>query len=222
MIYFNKYFKLPGPKDLGMSDSNYAMPTRLFPNNPTELSWEDYYERLAKMYPKKYFLAATLPSYILHIWRWISRPFKDSHYWFVSHFIPSRIYHWLDLRQPKKGAVNVDCYRYGWCDTDHKMEYAIINLFREFVEKRTSNLSWPSAEEAAKDDGTDYNYCGYKRTFDIHKEIMEIYDWITNKRELEIKIYYDKLSEWSKARHIWSNNVKELHQELTTIENNLA
>ena len=37
MIYFNKWLKIPGPKDLGMSDSNNAMPSDFFAITKTKL-----------------------------------------------------------------------------------------------------------------------------------------------------------------------------------------
>jgi hypothetical protein len=206
MIYFKKIFKFPGPKELGMSDDDYSMPSRMFPNNKTEITWEDYEEYLAKTYPVKYFLGKTIPNFFLHIWWTVSRPFKDTYYWLVSHTI--RRYHWLDLRQPK-------VYRYGWCDTDHRMEYALTNLFTQFVEKELPHSYFvPSEEDADKDDGVDYNYAGFKRQLNNYKEIMEIYNWLTKERQQEIAEHDQKLTEWSDARHIWADNTDVLWAEL--------
>jgi hypothetical protein len=214
MIYFNKLFKLPGPKDLGMSDHNDSMPWRLFSNDKTVLDWDDYYERIAKMYPVKYFLAGTLPVFFLHIWWKISRPFKDAYYWLVSHTI--RQYHWLDLRQPKSvpGA-----YRYGWCETDIRMELALTNLFIEFVEQQLPHSYFlPSEEDAAKDDGTNCNYAGYKRQLEDHKEMMAIYNWLTKEQYQEKSEYNLALSRWSDALYANSDNQKELWEELKNLE----
>ena len=214
MIYFNKIFKLPGPKDLGMSHSNNAMPSRLFPNNKTETTWEDYYERVAQMYPIKYFLAATLPYFFIRIWRRISRPFKDAKYWLVSHTI--RQYHWLDLRQSKSVP---NAYRYGYCETDHRMEMALTNLFIEFVEQKLPHSYFlPSEEDAAKDDGVDHNYSGFKRQLENHKEIMAIYNWLTKDRWQEDAEYDCSLAAWSDARYAWADNEKESWKELNWIE----
>jgi hypothetical protein len=214
MIYFNKLFKLPGPKDLGMSSSNNSMPWRLFNDNQTEPDWDDYEEYLAKMYPVRYFLAATLPYFFVRIWWRLSRPFKDVKYWLVSHTI--RQYHWLDLRQPKSVP---NAYRYGWCDTDHRIELAITNLFIEFVETELPHsYSFPSEEEAAKDDGVNCNYAGLKRQLEDHKEIMSIYNWLTKERQQEDAEYDRKLTEWSNALHAKSDNKKDLWKELNTLE----
>jgi hypothetical protein len=211
MMYFKKLFKFPGPKDLGMSDNNYAMPSRLFPNNQTEVSWEDYYEHLAQAYPVKFFLASTVPDFFVRVWWKVSRPFKDFHYWIVSHLVPSRRYHFLDLRQSD--------YRYGWLEADMQMEHALFNIFKNYVELQHVHSSWvPSEEEAAKDDGVDYNYAGFKRQLADHKEIMAIYHWITQERQIEIKEHDDKLTEWSDARHAWADNAEQLFQELRALD----
>lgn len=200
MIYFKKLFKFPGPKDLGMSDSNYAMPSRYFRNNNTEVYWEDYYEHLQKTYPLKFFIASTAPEFFIDLWRDVSRPFKKFHYWFVSHTIPSRKYHLLDLRQPKTEA-DPYAYRYGWIDTDHQMEYAIKNLIVKFVEEEMPGSYFiPSEEEVAKDDGINLNYSGYKRQLDNHKEYMEIYKYFTVEQLQLEKNYDDLLSAWSNSK----------------------
>jgi hypothetical protein len=209
MIYFNKLFKFPGPKELGMSDDDYAMASRMFPNRKDEITWEDYYEYLAKTYPVKYFLAAIFPQFFRDLWRKFARPFKTVHYWLVSH--TTQQYHWLDLRQPKG-------YRYGWCDTDHRMVYAMMNLLVEFVEKEgPGGYFVPSEEDAAKDDGVDCNYAGYKRQLDNHKEYMAIYNWWTKERAVEDLEEETKSTEWHEARHAWADNHKDLWKELQVL-----
>jgi hypothetical protein len=212
MIYFKKLFKFPGPKELGMSDSNNAMPSRFFPNNKTEITWEDYYEYLAKTYPVKYFLAAVFPQFFRDCWRKLSRPFRDAHYWLACHLLPSKRYHWLDLRQPKG-------YRYGWCDTDRRMVYAMMNLLVEYVEKEMPHGYFvPSEEEAALDDGvTCGNYSGFKRQLENHKEYMTIYNWWTKERAVELEEEGDKCTAWSDARHVWADNTELLWAELKVL-----
>ena len=210
MIFFNKFFKFPGPKELGMSDNDYAMPSRMFPNSPTEITWEDYYEYLAKTYPVKYFFASVIPQFFRDRWRQLSRPFSDAYYWVVSHTV--RQYHWLDLRQPKD-------YRYGWCDTDHRMVYAMMNLLVEFVEKEVPHCQFvPSEEEAAKDDGIDCQYAGYKRQLDNHKEYMAIYNWWTKERTSEDAEESDKCTEWHEAHQVFAANHKDLWKELQSLK----
>jgi hypothetical protein len=69
MLHFNNLFKLPTPIQLGMSNSDYAMPSRHFPNKPNEHNWESYYEYLQKHYPIKYFFSSTLPEFFIYGWR---------------------------------------------------------------------------------------------------------------------------------------------------------
>src|ERR1700677_568795 len=211
MLYFNKWFKLPGPKDLEMSDNNNAMPSEFFRNNKTETTWEQYYEYLACTFPIRYFLAATLPQFFRDSWRKFSRLFTDAHYWLVSHLVPGKRFHWLDLRQPNG-------YRYGWCDNDHRMECALINLFKEYVEKELTTNHWvPTEEEAAKDDGINCNYMGFKNQLKKYKEVMEIYNWLTKERAIELQEEEDKCTEWSDARKVWADNYEELWAELKAL-----
>jgi hypothetical protein len=217
MIYFKNPFKFPGPKDLGMSDNNNAMPSEFFRNNQTEITWEMYYKYLAKTYPIKFFLVSTIPGFFRSCWIRISRPFKDAHYWLVSHTI--RQYHWLDLRQPKNGINNINSYRYGWCDTDKRVEYALINLFKEFVElELTDSYFVPSEEDAAKDDGTDFNYCGFRNQLNNYKEIMSIYNWLTKERAVEEKEESDALNVWYNAKQKWSDDTNKLYKKLQLLE----
>src|SRR5258708_9618462 len=211
MIYFNKLFKLPGPKDLGMSDDNYAMPSRLFPNNKTEKTWEDFYEILRKNYPVRYLIAYTLPTFFRDRWWSISRPFKNAHYWFVSHFVPSRRYHMLDLRQPKNGD-NVDNYSYGWRDTDSRMVFALFNLLCQFVEEEVSEGYYvPTEGDIAKDPALKYQ-------LDNYIEFMTIYIWWKKDRIIEDEEYCIKLTSWSNARCRFADNERVLWEELNTIE----
>ena len=214
MIYFNKLFKFPGPKELGMSDNDNAMPSRMFPNKPNEVSWEDYYEYLEKTYPVKFFLASTLPHFFLDLWRKMYRPFKTLYYWVVSHLLPSRRFHFVDIRQPGPNG-----YRYGWLDTDTRMVYALFNLLKEFVEKESPHGYFvPSEEDAAKDDGTNCEYAGFKRQLDDYKEYMAIYNWWTKERQAELEQEANKAIEWHDARLEWAGDHQQLWQELKALQ----
>src|ERR1700722_20387697 len=203
-MIFNKWFKLPGPKALGMSDNDYAMASEFFRNNQEEHTWEQYYERVAQMYPVRFFLASTLPMFFQNLWRNLTRPFKNIYWWFRHH--TTNCYHWVDIRQPK-GRLDDYGYQYGWLDTDTRIEFAIINLFIEFMEEELPHSFFvPSEEEASKDDGVDYQYAGFKRQRDDYLEMTAIYHWLTKERYVEQKEYDDKLIQWSDARHAWDPN----------------
>lgn len=174
MFYFKKYIQLPGPKDLGMSDSNNAMASELFRNNSTEATWEQYEERIKKEYPVKFFLASTVPSFFRDLWNDVTRKPKDFYYWFKCTFIPAHQYHLIDIREPKTNPL---AYRYGWIDSDTKMVMAMFKILCDFVEKEMVGRYVPSEEDAAKDDGVDYQYHGLKRQLADHKEYMAIYNY---------------------------------------------
>ena len=218
MIHFKQRLKLPGPKALGMSDNDYAMPSRLFPNNPTETTWEDYEEKLAQLYPVRFFLAYTLTTFFQDLWRDVTRPFKNA-YWYVRHHTID-CYHWLDLRQPK-GRWGGWGYNYGYCEVGQQIEYAIVNIFVRFVEDAlTYSYFVPSEEEAAKDNDQDldHQYTGFKRQLDDYKEMMAIYQWITKERCAEQQEHDDKLTQWSDARQVFAANERVLWEELQALE----
>jgi hypothetical protein len=200
-----KLFKFPTPKELGMSNFDFGMPSRLFPNHPMEYTWEDYEERLQEMYPDKYLLAYTLPKFFLHLWWAISRPLIKVYYWFVSHFVPSRRYHWLDLRQPD--------YKYGWLDIDARMVYALFNLLSQFVEKESHQNYIPTEEEVKE--------CHWmKESLDNYKEYMGIYNWWKIDRAKGLEEESKKLTEWSllreqkdKADKILWDNLYRIHSK---------
>jgi len=72
-------------------------------------------------HPIRYFLADTIPYFIRYkVWFPLTRPIKNVYYWFISHVVPSRQYHMLNLRQSGE-------YRYGWRNVSEKMLYAKQN-----------------------------------------------------------------------------------------------
>jgi hypothetical protein len=197
MIYLNKLFKIPGPKDLGMSDNNHAMPSEMFRNNSTELTWEDYYNRVKREYPVSFFCASTVPTFFRDLWYSTTRYPKKIGYWFQCHFIPKHRYHMLDLRQ-KSG------YQYGWIDADTRMEYALFNILVSFVENEMPHGYFvPSEEEAAKDDAGDEpdKYSGFRKQLNNHKEYMAIYNYWTVDRIALEKAHAEALNAWSNAHH---------------------
>ena len=101
MFLLKKIFKLPSPQDLGRSDCN-ALPSRNFTPDCEGYTWEDWREEVKKKYPIKYFFSETMVDFIKYnMYYPIYRPIKDTKYCLVSHLVPGRRYHILDLRQPK-------------------------------------------------------------------------------------------------------------------------
>jgi hypothetical protein len=215
MLYFRKFFKFPSPKDLGMSDNNDAMGTELFPQDDVP-TWEEYYRRVKKDYPVKYFFASTLPYIFVRKYERIIDPIQKFVYWVKCHTLKSHRFHLLDLRQDcsKDELVNYDCYRYGWCDVDHKMLYALFNLLKEYLEEEPTDLTTHySLEEINADPG-------YKSQYDNLQEARAIYHWWTVDRKKELTVYDEKLKEWSELHHNDTTRrngksaevFKELHQ----------
>jgi hypothetical protein len=209
MIYFSKFFRIPGPKDLGMSDSNNAMAMEDFRNNDEEYTWEQYEAKIAELFPIRFFFLHTVAYALKYFWWDVSKPFKAAYKWFKCHFIPAHKYHWLDLRTPKDVPAYAR-YRYGWMDTDHRMEHALFNLLTDFVEKELPNSYCfvPSEEDAAKDDGVDCNYMGFKKQLADHKEYMEIYNWWKVDRHKEHAEYEKALDTWHEAHLGKSQSIK--------------
>jgi len=122
-----KIFRVPGPKELGLSDSN-ALPMRDFQSiEDMSPNWEEWQAIVKKKYPIKYFLSEELTIWCRVKYR---RLVMDPWYWLVSHLVPSRRYHMLDLRQPQDDPL---AYRWGWLEVDCQMEYALFNILNDYV-----------------------------------------------------------------------------------------
>jgi hypothetical protein len=185
MIYFKKIIKLPGPKDLGLGESNNSMAISLFAKNG-EPTWEDYYDKVKKDYPFKYFLAATLPNFFMRKYKYISRYVYEIYYWIKCHLKRSHQYHRLDLTQPKTikiinqdGSIreiyNDDYYSYGWADVDSRMLYAIFNLLNSYVEKELKIITDDDVKK-------DPNLAPFKKD---QEEILTIYHWWNVERKIQ-------------------------------------
>ena len=194
MLFFRKLLKLPGPKDIGKSDHNHFLPSRDFSPDCTDYCWEDWHVDVKKLHPIKYFLAETTTDFIRHkIWYPIIRPIEDARYFIVSHIIPSRRYHMLDLRQPNNKKYDVDQYRYGWRDTPELMLFAIFNLLDNFVKNELPHCYTPSEEDVLKEPGL-------KSQRDMHLEILAIHKWWIEDRKEEYKRFSDLRTTWYKKR----------------------
>src|SRR5574339_627384 len=177
MLFLRKLFKLPTPVDLGWSEYN-ALEDEDFSDEPQGKTWQDWHRTVKQMHPVKYWIAETFGDFVRYkIWLRFTRPFRNAHYWFVSHFVPSRRYHMLDLRQPcHKDEINEvgDCYRYGWRDVPEKMLYAMFNLLGEYLNKENPHdlTQWYTREQIEADEGM-------KRQQADIEEARAIYHWWT-------------------------------------------
>ena len=211
MLFLRKLFKLPSPVELGWSEYN-ALEDEDFSPEPHGKTWQDWHKHVKQLHPVKYWIAETFGDFVRYkIWLRITRPFKDAHYWFVSHFIPSRRYHMLDLRQPcGKGEVkNFDCYQYGWRDVPEKMLYAMFNLLGEYLNKETPHdlTQWYTREQIEADEGMK------KQQADI-EEARAIYQWWTVGRKEEAEIHAKLLHDWAEARRAKAPNAEHLWELL--------
>lgn len=186
--FWRKYFGLPTVVELGWNDCN-ALEMREFSDEPKGKTWEDYYAHMKETYPVRYFFNETIPQFLKRkIWWTFSIPINKLYYFLVSHLIPSRRYHMLDLRQ--KGG-----YRYGWEDVPEKMLYAMFNLLGEYINKEShcDLTKWHTQEEIDTDPQLSHQ----------HNEMLEayeIYHWWTVGR-IEEQNKRNELSHiWCKAR----------------------
>lgn len=191
----------PGPKDLGMSDNNYAMPSRFFPNKKGEITWEDYENKLKELYPIKFFFAYTLYKFV-HYKCWIPfwAPINRKIYWLKCHLLPKHRYHWLDLRQSHSDINDCDRYTHGWIDVCQKIVLANFNLLCEFADKEMYfNPSDKEIEDSSEENGEKTMFLRQRHN---HDEIMAIYNWWKVERK-----------EDAKAKDELQHNWYKLHQE---------
>lgn len=192
-----KWLSLPSPVDLGWSDHN-ALEDADWSDEPKGKTWQDWHAHVKALHPVKYFLIETLTDFVkFKIWFPIKRPISDAHYWLVSHIVPSRRYHMLDLRQPigKGELANIDSYRYGWRDVPEKMLYAMFNLLGEYLneEKPHDLTQWYTREQIEADEG-------FKSQQDAIDEARAIYHWWTVGKKEEEKAQSDEQHLWWMAK----------------------
>ena len=213
MIYFRKFFRLPGPKDLGLSESNGFMGSEFFEQEGVN-TWESYYDRMEKEYPTRFFFASTLPCFFVGIWNRISRPITEATYWLKCHTLKSYRYHILDLRQPSKDFCQIDHYRYGWIDTDSRMLYALFNLLNQFVKHEIKNLYLPTEEEIEKEPSL-------QDQKNLVLEIQQIHYWWNFERKQDHKEASDMLHVWYEAKKSKAGNEEDLYKKYRENEERL-
>ncbi len=169
-------------------------------HNGDDHTWEDWEELMRKDYPVRYFLSETLPLWFsVHI----KRPIKDAWYWVACHTLPSRKYHFLDLRQPN--------YKYGWIDSDTKMIYALFNILNKFVEDEMPHWYCPSEEDVQQEPHLMYQRNAWLETKAIHY-------WWNVERIRQQKEEEDLLHRWSEAHKVNAPETHQLWDELKKIE----
>lgn len=200
-LLFWKIFRLPTPFELGWADKHNALPMRDFGNRGDGPTWEDWEEKMEKEYPVRYFFSETFP-------RWFKRNIieriRNTIYWLKCHLLSSHRYHIVDIRQPAKieGQPNPDAYRWGWLDADHRMLYAIFNIFNTFVEEEYENRHVPSEEDIQAEPALIFSR-------NLYYEVKAIHYWWNVERLRQEDMKAKLLSAWSEARR---NNAPETHQ----------
>ena len=161
--------RLPNPVEEGWSEYN-SLGSEMFGLQPGQKSWEDFDRHLKVKYPVRAFIGITCRDWVLYkVWYPCTRPFKDAHYWLVSHIIPSRRYHMLDLRKARTG------YSHGWTDADNQLECAMFAILNNFVE---GEKPWmPTEEDVANEPAEWGGRDCLQRQRDNGLEAQAIYTW---------------------------------------------
>ena len=168
MNFLRKLFHIPTPVELGKSEYD-ALPSDFFPNDvEDEYTWEDYDREMSAQYPVKWFLTRTIPIFWRrYIWGRYA-PLERARYWLVSHLVPSRRYHMLDLRQP-----DPELYQYGWIDAPQQILYANFAILKNYVEGELEG-KFPIEDETEWEGAADWN--------EHYREIENLYNYWTVKR----------------------------------------
>ncbi len=209
MLFFRKLFKLPNPVELGWSSVNALTTEDWRSEGDTSHTWEDWHKTVKKEFPIKYFLAETLPDFIRYkLWFPVKKPISNIYWWAQYHLNPQYQYHILKLSQSNKNKLDCDYYKYGWCDADRRMLFALFNILNEFVEKEMPEGYYvPSEDEALNDPGM-------KVQRDYALEIKNIYIWWNIDRKNEYRSINQLQSKWwaakkskdrAKAENLWKD-----------------
>jgi hypothetical protein len=184
------FFKLPSPKELGLSKHN-ALQSRLFSPETTGFTWEDYYKYCKSKWPIKYWLIRSLPYFIKYnVWFKIKNPINKLYWYLRYNFVPGSKYHMLDLRQPKPKDGSYS-YRYGYLEPAEQLLYgmfaALNNYMKDNADTDTAITSSYSAEEIEND-------LSLKSQLAAFAEIKLIHKYWNVDREEERKII-DKMQD---------------------------
>jgi len=171
-----KLFKLPTPKELGMSESNSLGCRSLTPfqKGPT---WDDWEEIVRKKHPIKYFLDKSVPYALLPIQGRIERAW----YWIQCHTLPSYRFHIIDLR----GVDPTSEYTHGYMDPGEVMRIAAWATLRSYVEKELVHERYEDEENYTPDELGEEWYKEQKRV--RYEEPMALYKYWMEERAAEKK-----------------------------------
>jgi hypothetical protein len=201
-----KWYLLPSPIELGMSDSN-ALGSRDFGSQPGQATWEDWEEKVKAMRPVRFFLAEEMiPWFKLKYRIYVTDPI----YWVKCHTLKSHRFHMLDLRQPQT-REDIKPYRYGWIDSDTKILYALFGILSDFVEGEMPHWYCPSEEDVQADP----NLLSQR-----HKwlEAKAIHYWWTVERHRQAERHAEMLHAWSEAKKNKDPQEHQLWDELNKHE----
>lgn len=165
MLKLRKFFRLPGPKELGWSDHD-ALGSRHFTPFQEGKTWEDWEEHVRKEYPVRFFLSETLPNFFRPVGWKAGRVW----YWIKCHVLPSHRFHLLDFR----GVDPLHEYTHGYMDPCTVVWLAAWAALRSYVEKEepTDPASWASPEELAEEPLKDQK-ARYDEAIELHRWWMK-------------------------------------------------
>lgn len=213
-----KLFKLPSPVDLGWSKYN-ALEDEEFSDNPQGKTWQDWHRTVKAMHPVKYWFSETLVNFVRHKIYWpIKHPVSDAHYWLVSHIIPGRRYHMLDLRQTHHHDTNHPdkCYHHGWIDVPDKMLFALFNLLGEYLNKEKPHdlTQWYSRDKIESDEGMKTQQASLDEARAIHHWWISERDNQIDERNHLQHLWYEAKKDKDPQREIYWTKLKELDAKL--------
>lgn len=200
-----KWKILPSPIKLGMSDSN-ALGSKHFSNQPGQVTWEDWEDKVKAMYPVRFFLVEEFVPWVQLQWR---KYVKDPIYWLKCHLLPSHRYHMLDLRQSKKDSPMA--YRYGWIDSDTKMTYALIKILNDFVKYEMPHWYCPSEEEVEAEPHLLHQRNNWLEAKTLHH-------WWNVERLRQQKAHDELLHAWSDAHKVNAPETQQLWDDMKKTE----
>lgn len=174
-------FKIPGPKDLGMSSSNTEMPSRCFENDNTIPTWEDYYEKINKLYPIRSKIIIFLEDFFFNIRRKIRDTYFVIKWWFTKP-------HLLDLR------LATPEYQSGYLDPCQMMLYANFAILKLFLDARPYDLRKDFTEQQIEANPS------FKRQQQDLDEARALWHWWSVERIKEIEANKRLTDVWSSLR----------------------
>lgn len=211
-MILRKIFKIPSPKELGLSKTD-ALPLRKITPEVTGVTWEDYYEIIKEKYPVRYFFAETLANYLkFKIWYKVKYPLIRIYEYLLYNFHPNYKYHLLDLRQPGKDRYAVDYYRYGWIELDSKIMFAAMNLLKSYFDNKPYDVSLDYSLEEIQND------IGLKNQHETYEEAKRILQWWIKERKDLLKNKDELLNEWYDLRNVNLTASKILKEKMDELD----